>query len=42
MVVRGMLGPTSKEQANADELKELIGRARMATSQSTPSPEKEA
>ena len=42
MVVRGMLGPTSKEQANADELKELIGRARMATSQSPPSPEKEA
>ena len=42
MVVRGMIGPTSKEQANADEVKELIDRARMAASQNTPSPEKEA
>ena len=42
MVVRGMLGPTSKERANADEVKELIGRARIAASQNTPSPEKEA
>ena len=42
MAVRGMLGPTSKEQANANEVKELIDRARMAASQNTPSPEKEA
>lgn len=42
MVVRGMIGPTRKEQANADEVKELIDRARMAASQNTPSPEKEA
>lgn len=42
MVVRGMIGPTSKEQANSDEVKELIDRARMAASQNTPSPEKEA
>lgn len=42
MVVRGMLGPTSKEQANADEVKELIDRARIAASQNTPSAEKEA
>ncbi len=41
MVVRGMLGPTSKEQANANEVKELIDRARMAHPK-TPSPEKEA
>lgn len=42
MVVREMIGPTSKEQANSDEVKELIDRARMAASQNTPSPEKEA
>ena len=42
MVVRGMLGPTSKEQANVDEVKELIDRARIAASQNTPSAEKEA